>query len=122
MKLPTFKVKQGIIHINNIDIMHCSEDVLVFSIDTRQKRPSYKGDTGGAFNFYVGADEETLNVEDPNAPDTEILIEDWGNTKGNMGDYWTFVEMGRYYLRFAITKVRRTAQFIEDDNFMDGSL
>lgn len=122
MKLPTFKIKQGIIHIDHIDVMHCSEDVLVFSVETKQKRTIYKGEAGtpsiGSFGFYLGADEETLYVDYPHAPNTEILIEGWSEK----GDFWMFVEAGKYYLRFAITKVERVAQFIDDDNFTDGTL
>lgn len=118
MNIPKFKITQGIIHINSIDVMQCTEDTLVFSIDCRQKRPCYKGETGDpCFGFYVGANEDTLHVDDPNSPDTKILIEGWGGK----GDFWTFVEPGKYYIRFAIVRIGQMAQFIEDDHFKDGS-
>lgn len=121
MKLPTFKVKQGIIHVNSINLDHCSEDALVFSIDTKQKYTQlYLDGTGRGFE--IGLTEETLGVDDYNLDNTEIKFEGWHVGDLNLLNSLTLTTGGRYGFHISIVKVKTIAQFIDDDNFTDGSL
>lgn len=120
MKLPKFRITQGIIHINAIDVMHCDDKTLVFSLDCRQKYPELQIITAGCREFSIGATEETLHVNNNQASPTTIKVE-WQD-EDMKSCYHVLSSSGRYTIDIAIIKWDRVAQFIDDDNFTDGTI
>ena len=87
-----FEVEQGIIHVNSIRVLQCTNEVICFSADFKQK---YAEDGGfqddGSITFY--ASDNTLHVMSKNARPTKVFVK-------NIPKHWacikSSVQMGRY--------------------------
>ncbi len=112
--IPKFKinVEQGVIHVNNVAVLQATPEVILLSIDCKQKYPeiistgSGTNDDGTATSsILIGISERTLradlnvlqNANDLNL--TEVKIEH--------GDTYMLLlaEAGRYSITFALIKV-----------------
>lgn len=59
---PRFEVRSGCIDINSIRVDACSDDLISFTVDTKQKYPTSEGYSTNPYTFYFGADNRTMNV------------------------------------------------------------
>lgn len=93
---PKIKVKQGIIHINSIVVLQCTDEVIWLSADCKQKYPEITLYSG--HGVMVGANNHTLHVDDKNLDLTEISI-------SNLSDEWAVIaEAGRYTCSIVFVK------------------
>jgi len=121
MSVPKFKinVSQGVIHINSVGVRQATPEVILFTIDCKQKYPdiismgSGRNENGKhTQSIYIGASEHTLGVE-PNVHEdaaslelTQVEIEMDGVYEISLAD------AGRYSIHFALIKT-------DDDSFDD---
>lgn len=90
-----FEVAQGIVHANSIRVLQSTSTTLCFSVDFEQKYVDYIG-----YSFFprleltFGADEETLDVTDKEADNTDITIVNFPSKEGSK--VHVAVDMGRY--------------------------
>jgi hypothetical protein len=89
-----FKVTQGIIHVNSIRVLQCTEEALCFSVDFKQKYPEYLGYNEKDLIFSFNAGEHTIGVNDKEADPTDIVIVNPPFKRGSK--VHVSVDMGRY--------------------------
>lgn len=102
MKDLKLKVSQGIIHINSIRVLQYTNEVILLSLDFKQKYSAYSG-RGDKLKFFFGSDEETLYVENANAELTEVEIL---NDEFDEADFHIHIRMGRYSAEIFIVRER----------------
>jgi hypothetical protein len=115
-----FKVKQGIIHINSIDIFRATDDLIHFSVDCKQKYPTFLwwGETL-ILKANRRVDEMlnlTLNVDDWSLSGTQIDIE--GLSEELKLSRVIHIEVEKYTVDVVMVKRTREliAQWTDDGN------
>lgn len=103
--MKTIGVVQGVIHVNSVQVVRATSDVIHLNVDTRHKYPEFRGEASheDVFRFYLGASERTLGVKEPKRSQQETEI----NIAGLDVEAWqSFAKIdGRYTL--SIVLVRR---------------
>ncbi len=103
-----FTVKQGIIHVQSINIVDSSDKFVYFEINCKQKYPKVLMISGGG--LHLGADSKTLKVDKLDASPTEIIV------KLNDGLWNIIAEAGRYSVSVAALKM---PGYTGEDNPLD---
>jgi len=119
--IPKFKINvtQGVIHVNSVMVRQATSEVILFTIDCKQKYPDIVSMASGrnkkhTQSIYIGASEHTLGVDQNVLEDAASL--ELTRVEIEMDEAYEYqisiADAGRYSIHFALIKV-------EDDSFDD---